>query len=48
MAVGQELPLEQDVSCTVAEVRFDKVRLGFNALREMSVHRKEVYDAIRR
>lgn len=37
-----------DMSVTVVEVRFDKVHLGVNAPKENSVHREEVYDAIRR
>jgi carbon storage regulator len=32
----------------VVDIRGDKVRLGINAPKEISVHRKEVYDAIRR
>jgi len=37
-----------DIEITVVDIRGDKVRLGVNAPREISVHRKEVYDAIRR
>ncbi len=33
---------------TVIEIRGDKVRLGIEHPPEMSVHRKEVYDAIHR
>ena len=33
---------------TVVDIRGDKVRLGITAPKEISVHRKEVYDAIRR
>jgi carbon storage regulator len=36
------------VEVTIVDVRGDKVRLGINAPREISVHRKEVYDAIQR
>ena len=37
-----------DIEVTVVDIRGDKVRLGVNAPRTVSVHRKEVYDAIRR
>lgn len=37
-----------DVEITIVDVRGDKVRLGINAPREISVHRKEVYEAIQR
>jgi carbon storage regulator len=37
-----------DVEVTVVDIRGDKVRLGINAPKEIAVHRKEVYDAIRR
>ena len=32
----------------VVEIRGDKVRLGIDAPRDVSVHRREVYDAIKR
>lgn len=37
-----------DIEVTVVDIRGDKVRLGVNAPRTVSVHRKEVYDAIRK
>lgn len=37
-----------DIIVTVVDIRGDKVRLGFDAPKGISVHRKEVYDTIRR
>jgi len=35
-----------NIRVTVVDIRGDKVRLGIEAPREVSVHRKEVFDAI--
>jgi carbon storage regulator len=37
-----------NVEITVVDIRGDKVRLGITAPREIQVHRKEVYEAIKR
>ncbi|MBN1124473.1 MAG: carbon storage regulator CsrA [Sedimentisphaerales bacterium] len=44
----ESIMIGDDVEITVVDVRGDKVRLGINAPREISVHRKEVYEAIQR
>jgi len=44
----QSIMIGDDVEITIVDVRGDKVRIGINAPREISVHRKEVYEAIRR
>ena len=46
--VDESIMICDDVQVTVVSIQGDKVRLGVNAPREKSVHRKEVYDAIRR
>ena len=44
------LDLGNEIICAVLDVRDNptKVRLGIQAPKEISIHRKEVYDAIRR
>jgi carbon storage regulator len=37
-----------DIELTVVDIRGDKVRLGINAPAHVPVHRKEIYDAIKR
>lgn len=44
----ETIMIGDDIEITVVDIRGDKVRLGINAPKEVSVHRKEVYDAIRR
>ena len=42
------IKIGDDIEITVVDIRGDKVRLGITAPKEVMVHRKEVYDAIRR
>ncbi len=44
---NESIVIREDVVVTVVEVRGDKVRLGIEAPKEVKVHRREVYDAIR-
>ena len=44
----ETIMIGDDVQITVVDIRGDKVRLGISAPREIQVHRKEVYDAIKR
>ena len=44
----ETIMIGDDIEVTVVDIRGDKVRLGVTAPKEISVHRKEVYDAIRR
>ena len=44
----ETIMIGDDVEITVVDIRGDKVRLGITAPTEVPVHRKEVYDAIKR
>ena len=44
----QTIMIGDNVEITVVDIRGDKVRLGITAPSEIPVHRKEVYDAIKR
>jgi carbon storage regulator len=43
---GQTLIIGDEIVVTILEVDGDKVKLGVEAPRSVSVYRKEVYDAI--
>ena len=44
----ETIMIGDDIEITIVDVRGDKVRLGITAPKEISVHRREVYDAIQR
>lgn len=44
----ETIMIGDDVEITVVDIRGDKVRLGISAPPHIAVHRKEVYDAIRK
>ena len=44
----ESIMIGNDVEITIVDIRGDKVRLGINAPREVSVHRKEVWVAIQK
>lgn len=44
----ETIMIGDDVEITVVDIRGDKVRLGITAPRNIQVHRKEVYEAIKR
>jgi carbon storage regulator len=44
----ESIIIGDNIIVTVVDVRGDKVRLGIEAPREVSVHRREVYEAIQR
>jgi len=45
---NESIIINNDITIVVVEIRGDKVRLGVEAPREIPVHRREVYEAIRR
>ncbi len=44
----ETIMIGDDIELTVVDIRGDKVRLGIKAPTRIAVHRKEVYDAIKR
>jgi carbon storage regulator len=45
---NESIVINNDITIVVVEIRGDKVRLGVEAPKEVPVHRREVFDAIRR
>ena len=44
----ETIMIGDDIELTVVDIRGDKVRLGIKAPSHIAVHRKEIYDAIKR
>jgi carbon storage regulator len=44
----ESIMIGDKVVVTIVDIRGDKVRLGIQAPNEVTVHRQEVYDAIKR
>lgn len=44
----ESIMIGDDVEVVIVDVRGDKVRLGITAPRSIPVHRREVYEAIKR
>ena len=44
----ESIMIGDNVEVIIVDVRGDKVRLGITAPKDISVHRREVYDAIQR
>ena len=44
----EKIVIGDNISIMVVDIRRDKVRLGIEAPRDISVHRREVYEAIQR
>ena len=43
---NESIIIDDHITITVVEIRGDKVRLGIEAPKEISVHRREVFEAI--
>jgi carbon storage regulator len=43
---GESIVVDDNIEITIVDIRGNKVRLGISAPRNVSVHRKEVYEAI--
>jgi carbon storage regulator len=43
----ESIVINENIVVTIVEVRGDKVRLGIEAPEEVTIHRQEVYDAIK-
>jgi carbon storage regulator len=46
--MNESIVINNEITIVVVEIRGDKVRLGVEAPKEVPVHRREVYDAIKR
>ena len=44
----ESIMIGDDVEITIVDVRGDKVRLGITAPKDIPVHRREIYDAIKK
>ena len=44
----EKIVIGDNITLMVIESRGDKVRLGIDAPRDVTVHREEIYDAIKR
>ena len=44
---GQSLMIGHDVEISIIDIQGDQVRLGINAPRAVSIHRKEVFEEIK-
>ncbi len=45
---NESIVINNNITIVVVEIRGDKVRLGVDAPKEIPVHRREVYDAIKK
>ena len=46
--LNESIIIDDQIKITIVEIRGDKIRLGIEAPKNVTVHRREVYEAIRR
>ena len=46
--LNESIIIDDQIKITIVEIRGDKIRLGIEAPKHVSVHRREVYEAIQR
>jgi carbon storage regulator len=46
--VGETVMVGDDITVTIVSVKGNQIRIGINAPRNVSVHREEIYERIRR
>ncbi len=44
---NESVMINNDITIVIIDIRGDKVRLGFDAPKDVIIHRKEVYDTIK-
>lgn len=44
---GEQIVISDTITITIVEIRGDKVRIGIDAPDDVTVHRQEVWDAIK-
>lgn len=44
---NEAIVINDDITIVVVEIRGDRVRLGIEAPKNVSVHRREIYEAIK-
>ncbi len=45
---GQALMIGHDIELSIIDIQGDQVRIGINAPKSVAIHRKEVYEEIRK
>lgn len=45
---GQSLMIGHDIELSIIDIQGDQVRIGINAPKNVTIHRKEIYEEIRK